>query len=558
MGRKPLADNPYPDATPTWGCDGGNAFLDIAIVDAFQTSTGTAMETTLGNTQVSALPGDRCKAWPAFIQIQADLQDFELKAATAHEYMHALLYGYNVKANCMSPEYSWINEATAQWAIEAVFHDGIQNYEQRPTGCFLNHPDLSIEHDPGLGGFSYGAYLFPFFLSIEYGSPSIKKIWQATELYSDSLKAVDVALQDVGGWKKVWPEFARKNWNKELVADYKRKDGLEIGAVTRDTELLNDCKPVRPKVKTIALGPQGHYQMEMDSQVAHLAAHYYDLKLEPGSSVRSVLIDAVDFMKQEPTATLEALVKIENEIWKKISFKDKDYVAYCLDVKSEQLEELVLVLSNSEWKDRDHFLSYPLAPRVSASNIGCWRWRGTIKATTPALGYEYSPSLTDTNEVEVKFQRTDKTDPYEHFFDTTGGKWRWQRSGIDSDGCTHQSGPYEFPIATGDGTLRLRTHWLGLTAEVLPEEYSRQFSLSVHGPSGLTGVDTITCPPGGFKGSRTEPVIWRGLRWHHIYTNEFGTDKVPASGKIEGSVLFHPYHLGPPITSQWRFEADKE
>jgi hypothetical protein len=155
MGRKPLADNPYPDATPTWGCDGGNAFLDIAIVDAFQTSTGTAMETTLGNTQVSALPGDRCKAWPAFIQIQADLQDFELKAATAHEYMHALLYGYNVKANCMSPEYSWINEATAQWAIEAVFHDGIQNYEQRPTGCFLNHPDLSIEHDPGLGGFSY-------------------------------------------------------------------------------------------------------------------------------------------------------------------------------------------------------------------------------------------------------------------------------------------------------------------------------------------------------------------------------------------------------------------
>jgi hypothetical protein len=46
---------------------------------------------------------------------------------------------------------------------------------------------------------------------------------------------------------------------------------------------------------------------------------------------------------------------------------------------TERLEELVLIISNSDFKTRERKLEAPgLQPVLFATNMGCWQWKGTV------------------------------------------------------------------------------------------------------------------------------------------------------------------------------------
>jgi hypothetical protein len=84
---------------------------------------------------------------------------------------------------------------------------------------------------------------------------------------------------------------------------------------------------------------------------------------------------------QKRGAHITALIKIGGA-WRTEDWTNRRYAAYCRDMVSERIDELVLIISNSEFRDRGRKLvPSGLAPVVFVSNMGCWQWKGTAKFT---------------------------------------------------------------------------------------------------------------------------------------------------------------------------------
>lgn len=71
------------------------------------------------------------------------------------------------------------------------------------------------------------------------------------------------------------------------------------------------------------------------------------------------------------------------EDWTNDAFK-----TWCLDNQDERLEELLLIVSNSEANRSAEvpFLIGKDSPmKLATSNVGCWRWFGTASLTTQSV-----------------------------------------------------------------------------------------------------------------------------------------------------------------------------
>jgi len=93
-----------------------------------------------------------------------------LKVTAAHEFFHAVQYGYDVN------EDRWLMEATATW-MEERFADGANDNRQ-----YLPHGQLGDPHTPldkfgYAGSWQYGNWIFFEFLSQKYGPLVVRKIW---------------------------------------------------------------------------------------------------------------------------------------------------------------------------------------------------------------------------------------------------------------------------------------------------------------------------------------------------------------------------------------------
>jgi hypothetical protein len=101
--------------------------------------------------------------------------------------------------------------------------------------------------------------------------------------------------------------------------------------------------------------------------------------------------------EQTKGAHITALIKLGGQ-WKSEDWTNLKYMTYCRDMTAERIEELVLMISNSEFRSRDRKLEAPgLAPVFWATNMGCWKWKGKVKYSDPG-GQAIDTDVTWTRE----------------------------------------------------------------------------------------------------------------------------------------------------------------
>ncbi len=61
-------------------------------------------------------------------------------------------------------------------------------------------------------------------------------------------------------------------------------------------------------------------------------------------------------------ASVRALFKIDS-VWQSDNWTSDPAAGFCRDLKAERLQGLILVISNSEWQDRNHMLKPAEIPR---------------------------------------------------------------------------------------------------------------------------------------------------------------------------------------------------
>ena len=219
----------------------------------------------------------------------------------------------------------------------------------------------SLEKGVADDSFGYADYLFFQFLARKYEPGTIKSIYDqmAGPGGASSIDAISLAI-DV---KTAWPEFAASLWNdvENHVLDYwQKEDGYDFGLydVFHNASHLkgapSNLKPldIDQKSKPDAIftlldnallaSKSGDYEIPPRSMI------YEELKFTDASVHTVVFMNPIpdspanDFMKVQVVKKIGGVWK-EREDWTRVPLK-----AFCLDQKDERIEELLVIVSNSE------------------------------------------------------------------------------------------------------------------------------------------------------------------------------------------------------------------
>lgn len=358
-------------------CNGGDGAIDIYFADM-------GSSTDYGATTPYA---GRCEDTPAFVLIDkyklGGIMRTDpargrryLRTVLAHELTHTIQFGMNRSAACA--DYDWIDEATAQWAAHHVFptdneEDGFRkvNTVGRRTGIYYvdylkgGHRE-SIEKANG-----YSTYIYFQFIAHKYGAASIKALFDAWTGHG-SIDSLDVALKAVGSnLRDAWPEFGKALWNDvrdNVLTDLRGWDGYDYGmanVVSRDPLVLAGGRVTLDLLRANGgrLAPRS------------LA---YERLVFPNEVSPLMLSNPLGSMPQAQHLKLIAVKKIGGQ-WR----TPEDWTAeptkyFCRDKVAERVEELLLIVSNS---DPDPNAAPAVVPsrtpfELSASNVGCWKWTG--------------------------------------------------------------------------------------------------------------------------------------------------------------------------------------
>jgi LysM repeat protein len=435
MGREPLDDT-------GWAGDGGDKRLDIYLYP-IPGASRRAQTVTFGG----------CAEIPVWMQVDPDpvkRLGTPFETIFVHEFMHAIQYSFDLKDNNCE-EYRWLMEATARWAED--YADWKANHEQNSAPKFLKDPNLSLNF-PSLQH-SYGAYLFFFYLAGKdrANASLIRQIFFNAQL-EDSLTAIENAIQGRGGFKEVWPDFVLNNWNRIPVANYKAADwdGLPHGALSSPTDA--SFETLEGDVTNVDLAGAPGHQYQLDMRVNPLAAKYFRF-IFSDPNVRSVSFENPFFYSNstdENPASVWALVKYANHNWEKQDWSDKAHKNFCRDDPDERLEELVIIVSNSEWQDLFHELEPYTDKLLSVNNIACNGWSGSFSYSTH--GVNQSPGgiyVENTSVIKIgdvtftPYTGKDNDDSLSlnyHLLESKPIKLNWSVNGVlrypDGDNCTYE------------------------------------------------------------------------------------------------------------------------
>lgn len=286
------------------------------------------------------------------------------------------------------PAYRWWTEGSAQWAMDKVYPPLREEHDQAIHMLSASELSLDLSSDPHM----YSSYLLPYYYYRKGGSTNatwVRQAWESCKTMN-AVKAVDGAL--TGGFDKIWPEVALHNWNAGPVADYKGWDGME----NRPTK-YSQYPPV-----ALGNGSDREYTITYDLPKLSTTYEHYTF---PDSRVRSVMFwngatfdlqKGMDspispYWKVSPapaSATegvrVQALIKIGDQWQAPADWTDEPSHTFCRDLVTERIEELVVIISNSQFLDPGKRAKPPgQDPRLSVSNMGCYKWKGTMSMTLP-------------------------------------------------------------------------------------------------------------------------------------------------------------------------------
>jgi len=409
-----LARFPMSDADEA--CNGGDGAVDVYLTPLAASTEALA--------QTHGYRG-RCNETPSYIVVNYTISAIFYAAAggnadqraavdklyrntLAHEFMHVLQFAMERPAACA--DYDWIDEATAQWAMDLVYpadnmEDGRTRWSDRVRGggFYANYAvndhlvplEGTLQSGEAAAVNGYSDYVFFQFLAREYGAGAVKSIFDAMTA-GGSVEALEAGLRSQGGLKDVWPKFARALWldpDNPSLSSVLTADGYDWGL----------ARALRGEARAFARRPQS------DSAIGQAGAPHATFKLFKSAlsagalqlPPRSFVVDRLVFGDDNvsavyfanPMATqsidgvrLDAVVKIGGQ-WRAVEdWTHELSKEWCRDKRDERIEEIVLIASygTGDRSAAPVVLSADAPMAIYTSNVGCWRWQGEASAESSA------------------------------------------------------------------------------------------------------------------------------------------------------------------------------
>jgi hypothetical protein len=287
-------------------------------------------------------------------------------AMLVHELMHSFQFAFPSASKGVDE--AWWMEATAKWAehyYESTTSGSDTNGEHNSAQSFLAVPHKALENEDG--SHEYGAYLLPLFIQMRSGSVGfVRTSFERLGGEPDSLVVVNSLLD--GGFAGLWGEFVFANMNQRPFDEYYRYDRLSARAAPTEEHL-------------VYLGGNSQRSYALDGQVPHLAAHVAKFTFSSlDASGRTVFFTNPYAGGEWPTARVQALFRTEGSTtFQRADWTDQPAPSLCRDLRGERVEELYIIVSNHEHRNRAHKLQPSEAPTLTASNVACRGWQGTVR-----------------------------------------------------------------------------------------------------------------------------------------------------------------------------------
>lgn len=165
-----------------------------------------------------------------------------LRATAAHEFFHAIQFGYDVLEDL------WFMEGSAVWAEEQVY-PAINDYLQYLSHSAITRPGTPTDYS-GTSTFPdvfhrYGAVLFWQFLSERFGTPAVvRRVWELADATAGSrysVQAVTAALAERGwSFPRAYGTFGV--WNTKPAGSYGDRDLMPAPAWWQVAKLTRSRK----------------------------------------------------------------------------------------------------------------------------------------------------------------------------------------------------------------------------------------------------------------------------------------------------------------------------
>jgi hypothetical protein len=527
---------PPSDASIGADCNGGDGMLDIYVSPSVSAPGGRRGQT------VPYLAG--CQMSPSFIELQPYTDPVLVRNVLAHEFFHTLQLGaFSLFPNC--EDYDWLGEATANWVMDHVFHGDNKEHPYAP-GYWVKEHEVSI-YKPGSNDDTHGYsdYVFLQYLANSLAPSTITAIWNAAES-TDSPHALADGVGGAGALEGLWHLFAAETWNDHqngVHEEFNEWDNLSTGmksTIERDNEQIRAVLDGEKQKKyTLVRGV---------TQLQSLSYHYVHVKFND-PAVRFISYEAPITGAQGDEYRLLALLKINGEWreedWSDLMDPENVYKSWCRDERDQNLEELVLLLSNGEANPDAAPIDVYMPGSVSVSSGGCFRWKGTtkVRVTSRYGGYmEFAANVTFERDEELS------QDPWGRWFKVVQGT-----ATVEGDGawtvpdCTqtveHNSGPI--------AEIESRVHINFVDPAALPMQLTG---------GGITTIPdtTIILRCGDAQESVTGPIGSNWLQTRVDPADATGADLSTDGQTISGSKTYTDPMSGATSVATWNLTAERE
>ncbi len=381
---------PLSDATEA--CGASDSRLDVYLTDVPPGVDGETIPFDLG-----------CSPSPAFIEISRA----GAVGTLIHEMFHAIQFSYPLSGCGGSDDYRWWVEGSAKWSedyVESAVYPGLQS-EHGAATAYLNDTKIPLDYHEGtIAHHAYGTYLLPFYVARSTGSADFVRVAWENCSREPAIEAVDHAVP--GGLDKIWPEFAKHNYNQPPVDDYQKWDQLDTKARAEkfSNQLFQDEIEVYEMdyslPHTTAVLYHFNFQNLYKPSVVFwngVTTYFAERQLSP--AIGQQYINDTAGSDQIKGARVSAMIRTGTN-WRQEDWTSKPFAVFCRDEKADNWDELVLVFSNSDFSDRSRKLVPPGRPPILyVSSVGCYQWKGDVS-------YNGGSSATDAT---VTFDRTDTT-----------------------------------------------------------------------------------------------------------------------------------------------------
>jgi hypothetical protein len=167
-----------------------------------------------------------------------------LKATAAHEFFHAIQFGYDYA------EDAWFMEATATWMEERVF-DSVDDNRRYLRDGQLGRPQLPLDIFEDFGLAHYGNWVFFEYLSHRFDNTVVRTAWDRAAAVGAkrgrySIRAVENAVESAGAapFPAVFRDYSASNTVPSAFSAFYPEGGQWPAAPARTRELTS-TDPVR-------------------------------------------------------------------------------------------------------------------------------------------------------------------------------------------------------------------------------------------------------------------------------------------------------------------------